>query len=80
MKNQNIQNLKICDVCKNDPTSLCYKCMNYYCDSCFKITHNKEEYKTHKKEKMDHFVPIDVRCPEHKLCPMNLFCLDEKGK
>ena len=76
---KNIQNFKKCDVCKNEPTSLCFKCMNYYCDSCFKIAHTKDEFKAHKKENIDYFISIDVRCPEHKLNPMNLFCLDEKG-
>ena len=76
---KNIQNLKKCDVCKNEPKSICFKCMNYYCDSCFKIAHTKEEFKTHKKENIDYFNFIEVRCPEHKLSPMNLFCLDEKG-
>jgi len=53
--------------------------MNYYCDSCFKIAHTKEEFKTHKKENIDYFNFIDVRCPEHKLSPMNLFCLKKEN-
>ena len=53
--------------------------MNYYCDSCFKIAHSKEETQSHKKEKIDYYVPIDLKCPEHNLIPMNLFCVDEKG-
>jgi len=71
--------LKKCDICKGDATSLCFNCMNYFCDSCFKIAHSKEQTQSHKKEKIDYYVPIDVRCPEHKLVPMNLFCVDEKG-
>ena len=31
-------------------------------------------------EKIDYFVPIDTWCPEHNKNPINLFCLDEKGK
>ena len=33
----------------------------------------------HKKEKIDYFVPIDTRCPEHDGNNINLFCIDEKG-
>ena len=71
--------LKKCDICKIEATCLCYKCMSYYCDSCFKIAHNNEENKLHKKDKIDYFAPIDLKCLEHKLYPMGLFCLDEKG-
>ena len=53
--------------------------MFYFCDSCFKITHHKEVTQSHKKEEIDYYVPIDLRCPEHILSPMNLFCADEKG-
>ena len=71
--------LKKCEFCRKEAKSLCFQCMNYYCDSCFKIAHNEEEYKCHKQEKIDYYVPVDVRCPEHKLSPMNLFCAEEKG-
>ena len=71
--------LKKCDFCKIDATCLCYKCMSYFCDSCFKIAHNNEENKLHKKDKIDYFAPIDLKCPEHKLYPMGLFCVNEKG-
>ena len=72
--------IKKCDNCKKEATSLCFACMFYFCDSCFKTAHSAEESKFHKKEKIDYYVPIDVRCPEHNLSPMNLFCVDEKGK
>ena len=71
--------IKKCDMCKKEAKSLCYQCMFYFCDSCYKICHNDEETKSHKKEKIDYYVPFDVRCPEHKLSPMNLFCIEEKG-
>ena len=50
-----------------------------FCDDCFKLSHNNEEYKNHKKEKYDYYVPIDLKCPQHKLHPNDLFCVDEKG-
>ena len=71
--------IKRCEFCRGDASSLCFKCMNYYCDSCFKIAHSKEETQSHKKEKIDYYVPIDLKCPEHNLIPMNLFCVNEKG-
>ena len=52
--------------------------MSYYCDSCFNFFHNNEQRKTHKKENIDFYVPIDIKCPEHKLIPMNLFCIEDK--
>ena len=73
------QKLKKCEVCKIDATCLCFQCMSYFCDSCFKLSHNNEEFKPHKKEKIDYFVPIDLKCPEHKLYPLKLFCTKEKG-
>ena len=71
---------KKCDHCKAKATCLCYKCMSYFCEPCCKVAHNNEENKNHIKEKIDYFVPIDLKCPEHNLVPMNLFCVDEKGK
>ena len=71
--------IKKCEFCKIYATCLCFKCMSYFCDSCFKLGHNIEEYKLHKKEKIDLFVPIDLKCPEHMLHPMILFCVNEKG-
>jgi len=30
-------------------------------------------------ERIELFVPIDLKCPEHKLYPMDLFCANDKG-
>ena len=74
------KNFKHCDICKvEEATSLCIQCFNYYCDSCYKLVHEKSENKQHRKEKIDYLVPIDTWCPEHEKNAMNLFCLDEKG-
>ena len=73
-------NNKKCNICGIDATSLCLECTNYYCDACFKYVHDKEINNQHKKEKIDYFVPIDTRCPEHPKNLLNLFCIDEKGK
>ena len=67
-----------CDICESDATSLCIACQEYFCDSCFKLIHDKKQTK-HEKESIDVFVPIDIKCPEHPTVPLNLFCTDEKG-
>ena len=36
--------------------------INYYCDSCYKIAHDKKEYNNHKKEQIDYYVPIETKC------------------
>ena len=70
--------IKKCESCQIDATCLCYQCMSYLCDSCFKITHNNELKKSHKKDKIDYFAPIDIKCPLHKLYPNGLFCVNDK--
>ena len=71
--------IKKCEACLIEATCLCYKCLNYFCDSCFNLFHKSEERKTHRKEKIDLYIPMDMKCPEHNSSPMNLFCVDEKG-
>ena len=80
MKEKSNQKLKECDICGENGTSLCFKCMQYFCDSCFKLIHDKPKNAQHKKELIDPYVPIDLRCQTHPLIPLNLFCLEEKGK
>ena len=78
---KNQKNYKKCDICKvNEATILCPPCFSYYCDKCHKCVHEIKENKDHKKEPIDYNVPIDTRCPDHNTIPINLFCLDEKGK
>ena len=78
---KNQKNYKTCDICKvNEATILCPPCFSYYCDKCHKCVHEIKDNKDHEKETIDYNVPIDTRCPDHKTIPINLFCLDEKGK
>ena len=81
MNNNSTKNsiIKQCEMCGENATNICFKCIMYLCDSCDKAIHNMKLSKQHKKEKIDFFVPIDLRCPQHKLSPMNLFCANEKG-
>ena len=75
------KNIKQCEICKNEEaTILCFNCHNHFCEACFKFVHDKIKNRDHKNEKIDLFVPIDFTCPDHERIPLNLFCLDEKGK
>ena len=76
---KNIKNSKECDICGNNATSLCFECINYFCDACYKFIHDKQRNSFHKKEKIDPYVPIELKCPEHPKDRINLFCTDEKG-
>ena len=73
-------NQKLCELCSELAKNLCLKCNSYFCDSCFKFVHDKKNNITHKKENIDPFAPIDTKCPFHSNIPINLFCVDEKGK
>jgi len=70
---------KKCQVCLLDATCQCFKCLENFCDSCYNIAHKNEERKSHKKEKLDYYIPLDMKCPVHNLVPLNLFCVDDKG-
>ena len=74
------KNFKVCEICGNDANSLCFQCISYFCDSCYKFVHDKKINQHHKKEKIDCFAPIDTKCPKHPKDRINLFCIDEKGK
>ena len=54
---------KKCEFCLIDATCLCYKCMIYFCDSCFKLAHNNDIKNSHKKDKIDYFAPLDTKMP-----------------
>ena len=70
---------KECEICNTkNATCLCFKCYNYFCDNCFKIIHDLKNDKEHKKENLDIFVPIELKCQKHLPNLNNLFCLDEK--
>jgi len=45
-----------------------------------KLIHEKKLKSHHKKELIDYYVPIELKCPLHPNNSNNLFCSDEKGK
>ena len=79
MNNEKQFQIKECELCKTNATSLCFKCNCYFCDQCYKYVHDKQINSNHKKEIIDPFIPIDIKCPDHPQHLMFLFCVDEKG-
>ena len=73
-------NIKICEYCGANATCLCFECLEYYCDSCFKYIHDKKLKSQHKRENIDPYVPFDLKCPIHPNNSNNLFCSEEKSK
>ena len=49
--NQKSSNIKKCEICENEATSLCFKCISYFCDSCYKFIHDKQNNSLHKRKK-----------------------------
>ena len=71
---------KKCEMCKvKEAITLCLDCYNYFCEACIKYVHDIKQNSNHRKEKIDLFIPIDTKFPEHEGSPMNLFCIDDKG-
>ena len=70
---------KECEFCGESSTCFCFECLNYYCDKCYKFIHDMPKNSKHKRENIDPYVQIDIKCPDHPKVPMNLFCSNEKG-
>jgi len=79
MEELKTKQFKYCEFCKSNATCLCFQCDNYFCDRCYKLIHDLKNEPQHKKDSIDPFVPIDIKCPEHPRDRINLFCVDEKG-
>ena len=73
-------NEKICELCKDPATNICYDCSFYLCDSCFYFVHSKDENMSHKKENINQIIPIDLKCQKHPKVPLTLFSVEEKSK
>ena len=76
---EKLEILKKCDICASYANSLCFDCLNYYCDTYSKYIHEKNNNINHKKEKIDPYIPIDIKCSLHPKNPISLFCSEEKG-
>jgi hypothetical protein len=69
-----------CELCQEKATILCFDCSFYLCGICSKFLHDKKANQEHKKEDIDPFVSIDIKCSIHPKYHMNLFCVNEKSK
>ena len=74
------KNIKLCEICGEEATSLCFKCISYFCEGCYKFVHDKKINIQHKKEKIDYYSPFETKCQDHVKIPITLFCVEEKGK
>ena len=72
--------IKECDFCGKYATCLCYDCLLYFCQNCYKFIHDMEKNNTHKKENIDPFVSIELKCSQHSKFPITLFCIKKKSK
>lgn len=75
-----LNQIKKCEICKINATSLCFECKNYFCEECYNYVHDKMSNSNHKKENIESFNLIDFKCPVHPEYPMNFYCIDENGK
>ena len=80
IKINKMDNFKECDICKLEANNICLECMLYLCDSCFKFIHEKAANKQHKKEIIDSFIPLNIKCELHPKKLNDFFCIEEKGK
>ena len=54
--------LKECELCNTYASCLCFECKSYYCNKCYEIIHSIKKSPIHKKEDIDAFVQIDLKC------------------
>ena len=80
MEGQNKNLIKECELCSTYASCLCFECISYFCHNCYKIIHDIKKNPIHKKEDIDAFVQIDLKCQKHPKDRIYLFCVDEKGK
>jgi len=71
---------KFYEICKDQANRICFDYQFYLCDSCFKFIHEKNSNSLHKKEEINPFNPMEIKCPEHPKNQINLFCISEKSK
>jgi len=71
--------IKECNFCGSDSKCLCFDCLLYFCDNCYKLIHDMKKNMTHKKENIDPYISINLKCSEHPKFPVTLFCLEEKS-
>ena len=66
---------KLCELCKEPVTNICFDCQFYLCESCFEFLHNKKANTLHKKEDINPIIPLYTKCKEHPKIPISHFSL-----
>ena len=59
--NKGLKLIKKCGICEADAIFICFDCLNYFCESCYKYVHEKKK-NHHKKENIDPYVPPEIKC------------------
>ena len=77
---ENKKETKLCEICGKLASNICWECLSYFCDSCSKFVHNNKLNELHNLENINPYILIDTKCKNHPKIPLNLFCLNEKGK
>ena len=74
------KNEKKCDLCEEKTSNIFFEYSFFLCDSCFNFLHAKKSKEAHKKEEIKPYFSMKMKCPLHPKIPLNLFCIEEKGK
>ena len=74
------QKEKICDICKEPATYVCFDCSFYLCNSCLEYAHEKKSNIQHKNESLDQMVPLLIKCEKHPKIPITKFSKKENSK
>ena len=77
---RSIEDEKICDICKEQATKVCFDCSFYLCDSCLDYIHEKKSNFEHKNEAINQIIPLLIKCEKHPKIPITMFSKDEKSK
>ncbi len=75
-----INEQKICDICKETATNVCFDCSFYLCDSCLEFIHKKKSNFQHKNETIEKMIPLLIKCEKHPKIPLTKFSKNENSK
>ena len=75
-----IEQKKLCDICKESATNVCFDCSFYLCDSCLEFIHEKKSNFSHKNEEIEELIPLIVKCEKHPKIPITKFSKDKNDK
>ncbi len=74
-----IKRIKYCEICKEEASTICFNCINYFCNSCSNFIHSKKINKAHIRDKIDIYKLFDIKCKIHPNKSLEFFCIDENS-